>query len=245
MIMSRRECGHVLGVKIDNISYATITKDIEKYLNSSRYHRIVTLNPEILLTAHSDTEYKKMLNNSDLKIVDGFGIHIALLCRGQKLKDRVTGIDLMYEILKKVDDLSGTVFLAAHLYGLSSWTEVKNSLEVRYPHITFLGDDIDPENFSDKNIENIFVDVVFCNFGAPEQEMFLSKFHNGQSKIGIGVGGSFDFATGTLPRAPQWMRKCGIEWLYRLYKQPRRWRRICNAVIFFPVSSLLNIKNDV
>lgn len=240
--MSQKEQGHVFGVRIDNILHTTITKNIDAYLSGDQYHHIVTLNPEILLKARADAHYRDVLNGSDLNIVDGTGVRIALWRRGQSLNSRVTGVDLMHEILAKVDDFSGTVFLATHIEGLSSLQKVKDIFESLYPNITFSGADIDPKNVHKKNI---FADVVLCNFGAPEQEFFLNTLCDEQVKIGVGVGGAFDFVTGAVPRASKWMRICGIEWIYRLYKQPHRWKRIYNAVIVFPILSIINTKHNV
>ncbi|PID52454.1 MAG: hypothetical protein CR972_02075 [Candidatus Moraniibacteriota bacterium] len=237
--MSQKNDVYVFGVSVNNVSYDIILETITQFLKSSTYHHIVTLNPEILLKAYKSFQYKKILNDAALGVVDGIGLYIALWRRGKKLHTRITGVDLMHEVLKRVDDCSGKVFLAAHIDGLSSWTETKNSLEVRYPHIIFSGNDIDPR---DVNYNHISVDVILCNFGAPEQEIFLSKMQNTNAKIGIGVGGAFDFVTGVVPRAPRWMRTWGLEWLYRLYKQPRRFKRIYNAVIVFPLKALWNNK---
>lgn len=234
MFMSREPKPSIFGVKIDNMTQTELFSHITTFLTSKKYHCIVTLNPEILLMSRKDMAYKNILNTSALDVADGIGVGFALLWQGIRLKKRFTGVDLIHDILKEVDKRAGDVFLATHREGLSSWKEVRDKLVILYPHISFFGKDIDPEHCDDV-VDEISADVVLCNFGAPDQEMFLSKLSDEHAKIGVGIGGAFDYITGAIPRAPQYMRTIGMEWLYRLYRQPHRWRRICNAVVIFPL----------
>jgi N-acetylglucosaminyldiphosphoundecaprenol N-acetyl-beta-D-mannosaminyltransferase len=85
--------------------------------------------------------------------------------------------------------------------------------------------------------------IILVNFGAPEQEQFIYSLkgqENAKIKLAIGVGGSFDFLTGKVKRAPAWMRSIGLEWLFRLIQQPNRWKRIWNAVVIFPIKVLFS-----
>lgn len=84
--------------------------------------------------------------------------------------------------------------------------------------------------------------IVFCNFGIPEQDKFIASLRkfNGKICLGMGVGGSFDFLTGKVKRAPKWMRRLGFEWIYRLIQQPNRWKRMFRAVIIFPIRVIFN-----
>jgi N-acetylglucosaminyldiphosphoundecaprenol N-acetyl-beta-D-mannosaminyltransferase len=94
-------------------------------------------------------------------------------------------------------------------------------------------------NFSLYNIQNTKYEILFCNFGAPHQEKFLNSLKSAKIRLAMGVGGSFDYVTGKLQRAPRAMRIFGLEWLWRLILQPKRWRRIWNAVIVFPIKIIL------
>jgi N-acetylglucosaminyldiphosphoundecaprenol N-acetyl-beta-D-mannosaminyltransferase len=208
-------------------------------LDKEHYSRITTLNPEILLLARSNRTYKETLNTATFNIVDGYGIVLVLkLCGVQAT--RLAGVDLMHDILEMINYHQGSVYLAVSAQGLSSWIEVKNALEARYPKIDFYGDDMDPKAHH-KFIDKISCDVVLCNFGAPEQESFLASLSKNHASIGIGVGGAFDYVTGAVQRAPDWMCSAGLEWAYRLYQQPHRFMRIVRAVIVFPLLAILNV----
>jgi N-acetylglucosaminyldiphosphoundecaprenol N-acetyl-beta-D-mannosaminyltransferase len=85
-------------------------------------------------------------------------------------------------------------------------------------------------------INNSQADILLVAFGAPKQEKFIDFFRNDLNvKVAIGVGGSLDYISGLVPRAPEWIRQVGLEWLYRLFKQPSRIKRIFTATIIFPI----------
>lgn len=240
--MSHTQDMTIFGVRIDNNSQEEIVARVCAFLSSDTYNHIATLNPEILLKARKDNKYKKILNATQLNISDGIGIKFALWYKGRHLKCRFTGVDLMYEVLDHLNARGGSVFLAVHKDGLSNCKEVGDAITKLYPKIEVSGKDIDSDHILD-NIENVCSDVVLCNFGAPEQERYLREIREVTcAKIGMGIGGSFEYLTNKIPRAPRFVRTVGLEWLYRLYQQPRRWKRICKAVIIFPVFILLNKK---
>ncbi len=253
----------ILGIKIDNLDKKEILEKIESFLRSDKFHQIATVNPEFILTAQKDKEFKNILNNCDLNIADGVGLKFAFWRCGQKLKARIAGVDLMWEILKIANDRGLSIFLAADKNGLSGWEETKDAILRKYPGLKISGKNINHACHSersdseveestcvkirsldyarDDSIKNY--DIVFCNFGHPHQEKFIyslksQKYDN--IKLAMGVGGSFDFATGKLRRAPLWVRKIGLEWLFRLIQQPKRIKRIFNAVIIFPVKIIFN-----
>lgn len=141
----------------------------------------------------------------------------------------------MEEVLKIANEKKLSVYLAVQSDGLSSYDEVKDILLKRYPGLRVDGEDIDVYQLSEYKIQNTKYDILFCNFGAPDQELFLAEFkaQNTDLRIGMGVGGSFDYLTGKQKRAPRWLRVMGLEWVWRLLFQPSRIRRIWNAVVVF------------
>ncbi len=200
---------------------------------SAPYTHIVTLNPEILLAARADERYRQVLNAATYNLVDGVGICFASLLYGVRVPARMTGTMLLHMILSELDARHGHVYLAIYRGGLSTYRDVADALQKTYPHITISGKEYEKNAvISDETLPGT-VDVVVCNFGAPAQERFLHNLHGTLVKIGIGVGGACDFCTHKLPRAPRWMRKSGLEWLYRVIKQPRRYKRIMRATIVF------------
>lgn len=231
---------NILGVKIDNLAREEIFEKVENFLAGGKFHQIATLNPEFILRAQKDQEFKNILNNCDLNVADGVGIWFAFLRFGKYLKARMTGIDLMMEILRLADKKKLNVFLAASNWGLSTWKESAEAIKKKYPNIKVGGANFDPKTAEVVNYESGIGNyaVVFCNFGAPEQEKLLRSLKNRENakiSLAMGVGGSFDYLAGKVRRAPVLMRKLGLEWLWRLIQQPQRIKRIWNAVIIFPI----------
>ncbi len=222
----------VLGVTIDNLTREEVLKRIETYLNEPLFHQIATINPEFLLEAEKNSQFHSVLQNCDLRVADGFGIVLAGLFQGKYIT-RFPGADLLEELLKSANKEKLEIYLAVRKNGLSTFDEVRGAILKRFPHIKISGENIDPNQAY--NIRDTKYDILFCNFGAPEQEMFLSNFRNQSSiRLAMGVGGSFDYLTGKQTRSPRWLRAIGLEWLWRLLLQPRRWKRIWNATILFP-----------
>ncbi len=225
---------NLLGVRINNLSKKEILEKVKRFLNETKFCQIATINPEFILLAQKDEELRKILNNCDLNIADGFGIKLAFWKSGKNLKSRIAGVDLMLEILKIASQNKYRVFLATEKNGLSSWQETRAAILKIYPNLNISGANLDK---NEKNIKYIIHNtkymILFCNFGAPHQEKFINSLKNGNIKLAMGVGGSFDFITGKIKRAPLHVRNIGMEWLWRLILQPKRFKRIFNSVIVF------------
>lgn len=231
----------ILGVRIDNLSVGEIKEKISFFLeNKPEQKFLITLNPEILLKAHSDEKYKKILNSADLNICDGFGLKLASFLRGKRTIARFAGADLANFMLKYANKYNLRVVIIATKDSLSAPSEIEAALQKNFPNLSakseyFTGSEVFFENGIIKSAE-----VVFVNFGAPEQEKFIYENRRNfpNAKVLIGVGGTFDFLTGKIRRAPRLMRLIGLEWLWRLLLEPKRFKRICNAVVLFPILSL-------
>lgn len=242
----------ILGVKIDNISKTDAVLKIDGYLKEDKLHQIATVNPEIILKAQEDEVLFNILNNADLCLADGIGIRFAFWRFGRHLKSRMTGIDLMWKILEIANKRKLSVLLVASKKGLSTWEETRDAILKIYPDIRISGINIDPSaGHFDRSIElsNLNIkeghttfDILFCNFGAPYQEKFIASLNRWSSwaRLAIGVGGSFEFITGKIMRAPKILRIFGFEWMWRVGKQPKRIKRIIKATIIFPVRVLFN-----
>lgn len=212
----------LLGVPLTDDSREDILAEVRKYLKEPTFHRIATINPEFLVLGEKDQSFKDSLLAADLSIADGFGIVLAGWLRGKKIT-RIPGADLLDYILNLAEESHYKIALVIKESGLSSYEEIKSVLVKKYPNIQFVS-------------ETTQAVVVICNFGAPEQEIFLESLRSspGNIRLAVGVGGSFDYLTGKLKRAPKIMRFFGLEWLWRLILQPKRWKRIWTAVIIFP-----------
>lgn len=231
----------ILGVEIDNLSRADILIRVEKFLIEPKFHQIATVNPEFLVEADRNPEFKSALNQCELRVADGFGISLVAFFRGEKLLCRFPGVDLMEEILSMANELHLSVYLAIRADGLSSYDEVRTAILKRFPHIEVGGAHISEYKVSGMKYEVSDTAIVLCNFGAPYQELFLAGIRTQETgcRLAVGVGGAFDYLTGKRKRASKWLRAIGLEWLWRVIHQPSRIRRIWNAVIVFPVKVFL------
>lgn len=206
---------------------------------------IVTANPEILLTARENPEYWEALREADYRLVDGFGL---ALCGGLKKSkaNRVTGVDLSEQLAELCHRQKWTIALVGGSDGVAD--KAAWYLRKKYPGLSVFAEDggkVSHDGHLDDAAERSLIrmreyepQVVLVAYGHPKQEFWIKK--SGQeipsAKVFVGVGGTLDFWAGTAERAPEWMRKIGFEWLWRLIKQPQRWRRIWNAVVIFPLS---------
>ncbi|MSU75549.1 MAG: glycosyltransferase [Candidatus Magasanikbacteria bacterium] len=302
----------VLGVKIDQITHNQALQKVADFLSSSDQHTIFTPNPEILVKAHKDEYFKKVLNSSSLNLCDGFGLWLAArfvipseahadeVSRsliGESLSqptngqgsfaalrmtakiERITGTDFMLDICRIAAEQNRGVYLL----GSGSDEVVKktaDNLQKQFPNLKIVGSDRGPvivetemtngecvtpssvlplngggdcrsvsfplspslgerqrEGYASlvSKINETRPDVLLVAFGMGKQEKWiyenLAKLPS--VKIAMGVGGAFDYVSGAVPRAPRLMRKIGLEWVYRLLRQPRRAGRIFNATVKF------------
>lgn len=229
----------ILGVKIDNLSRKEILQKVESFLAEDRFHQIATVNPEFVLQAQKDAEFKSILNNADLNLADGTGICFAFLRFGKYLKNRIAGIDLMLEILKLAEKNNSPVFLVSYKGALSSWEGTREVILKTHPNLKVGGVNLETKDQKIKIPENY--PILFCGLGAPYQEKFINCIKNDKIRLAMGVGGSFDFLTGQRRRAPKVVQKIGLEWLWRFAQEPKyRAKRIWKAVIIFPIKVLIN-----
>jgi N-acetylglucosaminyldiphosphoundecaprenol N-acetyl-beta-D-mannosaminyltransferase len=233
----------ILGVRVDNFSREEIKKWILDVLDNPPNQKFVTtLNPEIILKAHYDKNYREVLNNADLNICDGFGIKVVGFLKRKMIKERQNGADLADFLLKQAALGQNQVTVMVFRKSLSAPQEIERAVSKKHPGIKIRAFYFSEDFFQKDLAAN--ADLVFVNFGAPEQEMFISKNRHRfpRSKILIGVGGTFDFFTGKMRRAPKLFQMMGIEWMWRFFQEPKRFRRIFNAVAIFPLIAL--IKSD-
>lgn len=212
----------IFGIALHAMSPEETLARVQVFFTEPSFHRIATVNPEFLVLARRDPQFRKALQKAELCVVDGVGIMFVSFLKGKKLQ-RLPGADLLTYILKQAEEGGYTVYLALRKDGLSTYKEVKQALLEKYPCLILV------TNLSQASL-------VLCSYGAPEQEIYLESLRVPYSNIrlAIGVGGSLDYLTGKQKRAPRWLRALGLEWLWRLIHQPKRWKRIWNAVIVFP-----------
>lgn len=229
---------NILGVNTGEVDWLEAKAAIEKFYNDKASHLIVTPNPEIILSAQTDEELFYLLNHADLSLADGFGLKIAAILSGQKLK-RLTGADLLPYLLQEANHKKRRVLIINWKNSLSAKNDIDIVLRNKYPQIASLIIETERQakasNQDLEKIKNFQPDLAICLLGSPEQEKYLHylQTHLNYLPIAIGLGGAFDFLSGKIKRAPMMMRYIGLEWLWRLSQQPRRWRRIWRATIVF------------
>jgi N-acetylglucosaminyldiphosphoundecaprenol N-acetyl-beta-D-mannosaminyltransferase len=197
-----------------------LDKQTEKYY-------IVTPNPELLVIANGDKEYKGILNGAKLALPDGIGVMMAAKLLGVTLRQRMHGVDLVESLCREVSNRPITVgFLGA---GPSVAEMTSECLIKKYPDLRV---GLVADEWS-KGLKDNKVDILFVAFGSPKQEIWIANSLSIlPAKVVIGVGGAFDFISGRAPRAPMFLRSIGLEWLFRLIIQPWRIKRQLSLIKF-------------
>jgi N-acetylglucosaminyldiphosphoundecaprenol N-acetyl-beta-D-mannosaminyltransferase len=218
----------LLGVGFSDASMKEVLEFIVTGLqNQSEKYYIVTPNPELLVIASKDDNYRKVLNSAKLALPDGIGVIVAGKIMGKPLKERIHGVDLVKSLCKEVSKQPITVgFLGA---GPNIAELTAECLRKNYPGLKV---GLVSEEWSEE-LKNKKADILFVAFGSPKQEIWISEnLERLPAKVVIGVGGTFDFISGKVRRAPLILRKTGLEWLFRLIIQPWRLKRQLRLVKF-------------
>lgn len=228
---------NILGVLVSRINREEVLERIENWLKSENQHYIVTPNPEIILEAQKDEELKNILNKADIAVCDGTGLVLAGFLLGQKL-NRVQGSDLVSEILKISRNKKYKIYFLNWSKGLSKTGEIKKAVQEKFGPIEIDGRGIERsgKDIDLNRINNFKPAILLVALGAPHQEKIISEYllKIPSIKAAMGVGGTFDFITKKVKRAPFVFRCFGLEWLWRLVQQPNRIKRIFDACAKFP-----------
>lgn len=224
----------MFGVNINAIDVPKFISEILEDIKSEKQRCIVAINPEKLMIAREDVKLKSLLNSFDYKVPDGMGVVLASKIKKGCIKNRFTGIDCMDIICNQSRTINAKIFLYGAKPNVVNNAKIK--LEAKYPGINIVGvlDGYQEDNDSIIDIINKSkADILFVALGSPKQEYWIENNKNKLNvKILQGVGGSFDVISGKVKRAPKWMQRIGLEWFYRLIKQPNRvWRQL--AIVKF------------
>ncbi len=199
---------------------------------------IFTPNPEQVVQARDNPSFKTCLNSSDLNLVDGVGIVWYLKIKRGISVQRIGGVDLAWQLLEFLNQEKGKVFLLGsqkevNELALSRLREKFPSLEIKGVGGNKVGSQGEIDEEIIRTINAFRPDLLLVAFGAPKQEFFSCHYRDVlQAKVLMVVGGAFDYWAGKVPRAPRWMQKLGLEWLFRLIRQPWRIKRQLRLVKF-------------
>lgn len=229
------------GVRVDDVTAEETLAAIQAFIESGTAHQLATVNPEFIMRARHDHAFRRVINHSDLALPDGAGLLIMGTLTGRKIRQRVTGADLTLMLAERATKEGWKIFLLGAAEGVAQ--AAADKLTAMYPGLNIVGTSAGSPGADDRTIvsqiKHANPDILLVAYGAPKQDLWISR-HQGELGIplAMGVGGTFDFIAGTVKRAPGWMRKVGLEWLWRLMQEPWRWRRML-ALPKFAILSLL------
>ena len=215
---------NILGISFDDLTREEAKEAGAALLHSPDFHYVVTPNPEFILAADKDLEFQKILNRADLALPDGIGVVYSAKILGTPLKGRVTGFDFACDMLDVLDEMGGRLYLLGAKPGVAE--EAGRRILETHPNIVLCGthdgyfQDSDPVAREGAQAQP---DLLFVCLGAPKQEKWISRVGllTG-AKLAIGLGGALDVFAGNVERAPEQWQKAGLEWAYRLKKEPKR-----------------------
>lgn len=221
---------YVLGVRIDKVNMNKAVEIAKKYLAEEKFHMIFTPNPEMIINANQDEEFKTILNSSSLNIPDGNGVIWASKKMREPLEERVAGFDFIHKLFELGKDKNINFYFLGSKPGVAD--KAKENLKKSHEYINVVGtqDGYFKEDDEERIINDINqkqTDILLVALGSPKQEKFIYKYKDKLNcKIAIGVGGCFDVISGEVKRAPAIFIKLKLEWLYRGLSDFKRLKRL-------------------
>lgn len=217
---------NILGVNVDMVTISQAADMIMGFFNEDKFHSVFTPNSEIIMRAYKDEEFCKLLNSASLLTADGIGVVYASKILKKPISERAAGYDIACQVLEKMNYTDIKLFLFGGKPGVAE--EAKANLLKKYPELKIVG--TRDGYFKDEDEAGIVneinasgADIVFVCLGAPKQEQWIDRHkYELNVKVAMGIGGSLDVFAGRVERAPEFFCKTGLEWFYRLCKEP--WR---------------------
>ena len=246
---------YVLGVRVDPVSQqqtlALIERTVNDYQASDRQalcQQVITVNVEFVMMAQHNQPFRETINQAALVVADGIGIVLATRYLGRPVPERVTGTDTLAALARRCASNGQSLYLLGAAPGVAEEAGLRLQALAPGLHIAgcYAGSPAPAEEEAIiERIRAARADILCVAYGAPNQELWISR--NRQRlpvAVAMGVGGAYDFLSGRQRRAPRWMQRAGLEWLYRLYREPWRWRRML-AIPRFMLQVVLKGKKAV
>lgn len=218
----------ILGVGFDDLTLEEAATAGASLVEDQGFHYAVTPNPEFLLAARKDQPFRQALLDADLVLADGVGVVYSAKLLGRPLKGRVPGIEFAQALMGWMAKHGKRLFLLGAKPGVAELAAA--NLRDRYPGLILSGTHDGYFKEDEPVVQAIResgADVVFVCLGAPKQEFWMAKHGPATgAHLMVGLGGSLDVFAGVVERAPEGFQKLGLEWLYRLMKEPKRFGRM-------------------
>ncbi|MBR4944322.1 MAG: WecB/TagA/CpsF family glycosyltransferase [Peptococcaceae bacterium] len=220
----------ILGVGIDKVNSQQAMDRIGEFIASGKSHQIVTANAEIIYQASKNEKMRNVINKAQMVTADGSGVVWASKQLGEPLEQRVTGIDLVNSICEQSAKDKWKIYILGSAPGVAATAAV--NIRNKFPGCNIIGTHHGYFNAKEEKqilaeLEQLKPDVLFVALGAPKQEYWIADHLSDLGiPVGMGIGGSMDVLSGNVKRAPKWMQKMSLEWLYRVLIQPARFKRV-------------------
>lgn len=235
-----------MGIRLDLVNRAAALAQARMFLNQPGQYRIYTPNPEMIVLAQQDEQFREVLNRGDLNLCDGVGLYWAARFQGVRGLQRITGTDFMLDLCRLAAEQGRGIYLL----GSGSREVVSRTagrLQQMFANLRMVGFNPGPAVDAKGEVAEAEARILINEIKQKQPEILLVAFGMGKQekwidrnlgalpsvKIAMGVGGAFDYLGGRVGRAPGLLRKLGLEWLYRLIREPWRARRIFNATARF------------
>lgn len=227
---------NILGVNVDMVTISEATDKILGFLKEDKVHSVFTPNSEIIMQAYRNQDFGEILNSADMLTADGIGVVYASKYLKKPISERAAGYDIAKLLLQKISYTDHKLFLFGGKPGVGDMA--KKNMQKEHPGLNIVGVrngyfSEDEEDEIINQINSSGADLLFVCLGAPRQENWIYKNKDKLNvRVAMGVGGSIDVFAGTVQRAPEIFCKTGLEWFYRLAKEPWRAKRMMDLPRF-------------
>lgn len=243
-----------MNTEVDSLNMAEVLDRIDKLIQIKKNSYVVTPNVDHIVQLEKDSELQKVYKNADLILADGKPLIWISNYYKTPIKEKVSGSDLFPLLCEMAGEKGYKMFFLGAAEGVAA--RAATNLKKRYSNLEVAGVYSPPFGFeeNEKEVEKILqmiiksnVDILIVGLGAPKQEKFIFKYHDRLNvPISLGLGASLDFEAGNIKRAPKWMQKSGLEWLFRITQDPRRMfkRYIIDDIKIIRLVRKYKIKNE-
>ena len=219
-----------LNTEVDNFTIDEAIDKAEELIIKKKPSYVVTPNVDHIVKLETDKEFQDVYKNADLILTDGMPLIWISKMKGNPIKEKISGSDFFPKLCERAAEKGYSLFLLGAAEGVAA--KAAKNLKEKYEGLNIVGTYSPSYGFEKKDDEIKMIieminetkpDILAVGLGAPKQEKFLYKYKNELNvPISLAIGASIDFEAGNMNRAPKWMQNCGLEWFYRLCKEPKR-----------------------